>query len=428
MVIGNGPDKAVCPIGLSGLFLDRFQASSRLAGTACAVLALCALPFQVWSQDIGEHGFATPNSVEGTLEATADRQSEGALEGFHAWKDQLESRTGFSFGLDDQVQFLDTNSDQSPSDALGNVFRFYGAWTATGQGTPNNGALVFKVENRSAIGDRISPQALGPSLGYAGLLSSTYSNAGWVLTNLYWRQRLLDGRMSFVLGQVDVTDYVDVNSLASPWNAFGNLAFEIPTIPAPDQGLGAAIQWRMNEQWAVLGGIANANGDPSDPIDSAQKLFDSGETFKHLAIGWSPDWEDRYDQAVQLTVWQVDDREEAGVEGGQGVALAASFRAGNWRPFFRAGYSDGGGPLLDRSVGFGTGYDTRYGKDLLGLGLNWGRAPGSTRDQYTMEVFYRYDPTDFFQITPSIQYVANPANDPATDNLLVFGLRGRVVF
>jgi hypothetical protein len=28
--------------------------------------------------------FATPNSVEGTLEATADRQREGALEGFHA--------------------------------------------------------------------------------------------------------------------------------------------------------------------------------------------------------------------------------------------------------------------------------------------------------------------------------------------------------
>jgi porin len=184
----------------------------------------------------------------------------------------------------------------------------------------------------------------------------------------------------------------------------------------------------MNEHWAVLGGVANANGDPSDPIDSAQKLFDSGETFKHLAIGWSPDWDDRYDQAVQLTFWQVDDREEARVEGGQGVSLAASFRSGNWRPFFRAGYSDGGGPSLDRSVGFGTGYDTRDGKDLFGLGLNWGRAPGSSRNQYTMELFYRYDPTDFFQITPIIQYVANPANDPDTDDFLVLGLRARLVF
>ena len=428
MVIANDPDRAACPIGSSGLILDRFRARARLIGIVGTVLVLCALPFGVWSQDMDGHGFATPNSVEGTLEATAERQSEGVLESYLTWKEQLESRTGFSFGFDDQVQLLGTNSDRSPSDAAGNVFRFYGTWTASGQGTSNNGALVFKVENRSALGDRISPQALGPSLGYAGLLSTTYSNAGWVLTNLYWRQRLLDGRMSFVIGQVDVTDYVDVNSLASPWNAFGNLAFEKPTIPAPGQGLGTAIQWRVNEHWAVLGGIANANGDAADPIGSAQELFETGETFKHFGVGWSPDWSDRYDQAVQLTFWQVDDRAEVGVEGGQGVALAASIRAGNWRPFFRTGYSDGGGPSLDRAVSVGTGYDARGGKDLAGVGVNWGRAPGSTRNQYTMEVFYRYDPTDFFQITPSIQYVANPANDPATDNLLVFGLRGRVVF
>jgi hypothetical protein len=32
-----------------------------------------------------------------------------------------------------------------------------------------------------------------------------------------------------------------------------------------------------------------------------------------------------------------------------------------------------------------------------------------------MELFDRYDPTDFIQITPSIQFVANPACDPATN-------------
>jgi porin len=91
--------------------------------------------------------------------------------------------------------------------------------------------LVFKVENRSAIGNRISPQALGPSLGYAGLFTTTFSDAGWILTNLYWRQSLRNGRVSFVIGQVDVTDYVDVNDLASPWTAFGNLASKYPPFP-----------------------------------------------------------------------------------------------------------------------------------------------------------------------------------------------------
>lgn len=408
--------------------LGRLRVCLRSAGALWAGLVLSTLAFDAEAQDLDANGFSGPNSVEGTLEATADRQSEGPLERYQAWKEELSERTGFSFGFDDQAQFLDTNSDLSPSNGLGNVLRFYGTWTMVNRGTPNNGALIFKVENRSAIGDRLSPQALGPSLGYAGLLSTTFSDAGWILSNLYWQQRLLNGRLAFVIGQVDVTDYVDVNNLASPWTSFGNLAFETPTIPAPGQGLGAAVQWRFDDHWAVLGGIANANGDAAEPIDSAQELFESGETFKHLAIGWSPDWADRYDQAIQLTVWQVDDRVEAGVEGGQGVAFAASFRSGNWRPFFRAGYSDGGGAPLERSLGSGVGYDARNGQDLAGLALNWGRAPGSSLNQYTMELFYRYDPADFLQITPSIQYVANPAYDPATDDILVFGLRARLVF
>ena len=248
------------------------------------------------------------------------------------------------------------------------------------------------------------------------------------MTNLYWRQRLLDGRLNLVIGQVDVTDYVDVNGLASPWNAFANLAFEIPTIPAPGQGLGAALQWRLKEQWAVPAGIANANGNPAVPIDCARSLFESRETLKHPALGWSPDWDNRYDRAVQLTIWQVDDRVEAGVEGGQGVALVTSVRDGKWRPFFGAGYSDGGGPALHRSASVGTGYDAREGKDLAGLALNWGRAPDSPRNQHTLEAFYRYDPLTFLQVTPSVQTIVTPANALETDDILVLSIRASCFF
>ena len=50
---------------------------------------LFALPFQVRSQDSDGGGFATPDSVEGTLAATEERQSEGALEGYLAWNVHL---------------------------------------------------------------------------------------------------------------------------------------------------------------------------------------------------------------------------------------------------------------------------------------------------------------------------------------------------
>lgn len=94
----------------------------------------------------------------------------------------------------------------------------------------------------------------------------------------------------------------------------------------------------------------------------------------------------------------------------------------------RAGYADGAGAVLDRAISVGSGYDARGGNDLVGLAVNWGRAPGNPRDQYTLELFYRYDVTDFLQFTPSFQYVANPANDPETDDILVFGVRLRAHF
>ena len=374
-------------------------------------------------------GFASSGSVEGTLDETSERQREGPLRRLWASKEAFEARTGLSHGFDNNTQWLVTDSDESPSDALSNVFRVYGSWALTGRGTPNDGALIFKIEDRSAIGSKLSPQALGPSLGYAGLFSSTFSDAGVILTNFYWRQGFASGRGSFIVGQVDPSDYISVNSVASPWTGFTNLAFEQqPTLPIPSQGLGAAALWQLNDNWALLAGLTDANGDPSDPFDSAKNLFDKGELFKHVAVGWAPDWGDRYDQTVQLTLWQVDERVEAGVEAGHGAAFMASFRIDNWRPFVRAGLTENAGVLNDRAISFGTGYDARGGVDLAGLAVNWARAPDSSRDQYALEAFYRYDMTDFLQVTPEVQYVLNPAFAPETGEILVLGLRMRLFF
>lgn len=386
-------------------------------------------PVQVRSEGLTDEAFSSPRSVPGTLTASSVRQDGGGLWEYRDWKNGLEDRVGLTFGIDEMVQYLGTNSDLSPSDAASNVFRLYGTLAASRRAAENAGKLVFKIENRIAFGSQLSPQALGTSLGYAGLLSSTFSDAGWLLTNLYWRQEFASGRGTFVIGQVDVTDYIDINNLANPWTAFTNLAFQQPpTVPAPSQGLGAAIQWRLSDSWAVLFGIADANGDPTDPAESARRFFETGEMFKHVGFGWIPNWDNRYEQSVQLTLWQIDQRTDAGASGGHGASFLASGRKNAWSPFFRAGYASDGGTLLDRSISIGTGYNARGGRDLAGVGVNWGRAPENSRDQFSLETFYRWDATDFFQITPSVQLVANPANAPATENIVVIGLRMRAHF
>ena len=71
--------------------------------------------------------------------------------------------------------------------------------------------------------------------------------------------------------------------------------------------------------------------------------------------------------------------------------------------------------------------------DTLGIGLNWARpsveAYGTAlNDEYTAELYYRYQLTQLFSITPDIQYLVNPALNPDKGNVLVVGLRGRLSF
>ena len=101
-------------------------------------------------------------------------------------------------------------------------------------------------------------------------------------------------------------------------------------------------------------------------------------------------------------------------------------------PFFRAGVSDGGGALLDRSISTGVGYKLKEKNDFIGLGLNWGRTdqtiPWPSRDQYTAEIYYRKNVSGILQIVPSAQFVVNPANLPEAHSGWILGVRMRAVF
>jgi porin len=132
----------------------------------------------------------------------------------------------------------------------------------------------------------------------------------------------------------------------------------------------------------------------------------------------------------------VDDREEAGVEDGWGGVLSFTQCVGDrWMPFARAGYSEGGSSLLERSISTGFAYQPNpigaSAGNLLGLGANWGKANEAVfgsglDDQYALEAFYRLQVTNEIAITPDIQFLINPAQNSGDDNLWVFGLRARL--
>ena len=309
--------------------------------------------------------FGGPSSVTGML--NKDRENKAAipakvdlLDEYFGFKKRVEESYGFAFGFDYNALYQAATESLGEDTAAGGVFRLFGNWTLVGRGTKNMGTLVYKVENRHRLGTDIVPKELGFETGYVGLTAVPFSDIGWALTNLYWDQQLLDNRVAFVAGVVDTTDYVDLYGLFNPWTDFSNLAFSTdPTIPAPNQGLGAAVRVMATENFYILGGIADANGDPTNPGDSINSFFSRAEFFTHIEVGWIASWERRFSDNIHLTAWHVDEREQAQVPNGWGVAFSFSrLFADKWEPFFRAGYAEDGGALWERSVSVGLGHHT----------------------------------------------------------------------
>jgi len=352
------------------------------------------------------------------------------------WKARLKERSGFDFGVDyNALGFAATESLGDDTSASG-VFRIYGTWDLIGRDGPNTGSLVFKIENRHTYTD-VPPSEFGPEIGYAGLNHCCFSDAGWRATHLFWQQRFADGRGVSYIGWLDITDYVDVYALASPWTGFSNLAFATGSGSMgglPDGAFGAMVGGFLTDQVYTVGGIADANADASDLGGGLDTFFNDFETFKTLELGWTSAQEQLFLDNAHITLWQIDERDEAGTPDGWGVNFSLTKAvADHWLPFLRGGWAEDGASLYQGSLSAGFGYSSVPGRDLLGVGLNWSRPNRDTfgaklDDQYTLEVFQQWQVTERVQITPSVQLIKDPALNPSEDFTAVFGLRGRIAF
>jgi len=388
----------------------------------------------------GVETLAGPEQVENRLDIDSNQVTPMFPASFAGsyfdWKARIKKDHSVTLGGDYSAVYLSASDSPGEDNAFGGMYRFYGSWEATSDGKGNSGALIWKAEHRHAYGSNVAPGSFGFETGYIGLFEPPFSDQGTRLTNLYWRQRMKGGDLVFVGGYVDVTDYVDVYTLASPWTGFFNFAFSTgsASIPAPNEGLGLALGGYLNENFYIIGGFADTNSDPHKPFDGFETFFNDREYFKHLEFGWNSSRETAFLNNTHLTLWHADKRDAAATPSGWGANLSWSRSVSDhWIPFIRAGYADDGGALLEQSISTGFAYQTVSGGNQVGVAYNWGKPMESTwgpglENQQTLEVFYRIQLFKEFAITPDIQYIRNPALNPEADTLWVWGLRARLVF
>ena len=342
------------------------------------------------------------------------------------WKRGINERYALRLGLDYNMLYQGASASLTDTDnAASGALRLFGQWTPVGRGTRDTGTLVFKVENRHKIGTDIPPADLGFEIGYNGITGTLFTDVGSVLVDLNWQQRFNEDTTRMIVGRYDPNDIMNVLGYANPWTTFSNLSILIdPSIALPDVGMGiGASQW-FNDGWSIAGSISDANGS----IKEVDFFEDGSEFFKFVELSWSPTQAQRFTHNLHLTYWHVDERETAGVPQGDGISFGANWTTDNekWMTFFRAGWSDGLAPLFNKNLTLG--FIRRFHRrDLLGLGVNWGEPSVDTlRDQYTAELFYRFQFAQNLAFTPSVQLLVDPALNLNEDEIWVAGLRMRV--
>ena len=394
-----------------------------------AIFAL-VVPATLHAQSASDR-LAGPGSTPAQLDSDSQSQHR-----WSDWKASIKDRTGLDFGLDFMALGYGATESVGEDTAATGVMRLFGEWELTGRGTKNTGTLVGKVDYRHRL-DTVPVKDFAGELGYAGIIGPTWSDQRLRLTHLFWNQNFAEGRGAVYAGWLDTTDYVDAYALASPWQGFANLQFQTGTGTIgglPDSSLGVAAGYFWDNNFYISGGIVDANGNARDPLAGFDTFFGEKETFKSLEVGWTTGPKARFFNSAHVTLWQIDAREEEGTPSGYGVSVHLSqVVREHWLPFVRAGWADKGDALYETAFSAGFGYSRDPSKGLLGVGVGWSRPNADTfgtelDDQVALEAFWMLELGNGIELTPSLQYIDNPALNLEDDSTALLGLRFRIAF
>ena len=350
------------------------------------------------------------------------------LDPYFAWKGRLAKRHKFKLGADYHGLYQRYSTSPSFDEGASNIFRVFGEWDLVNRCCePAKGSLVWKIEHRHKWDD-IAPQDMGFAAGYGGITGTLFNDVGLFISNLYWKQRFGRGRGTVIAGQLDATDYLDIVGTANPFTPFQNLAVLLnTTFPLPNQGLGAAASWLFRSGAYVIAGFADANAIQTR--DGFQTW--NGELFKHVELGWTKSRADFFTTNAHVFLWHQDKRDDAAVPEAWGVTAAGvhSWCKGMWMASARAGWSSDAAGLAERHASAAILFHYRRRDDAIGLGAAVEDVWGALRPddpQVSCELFWNIQIAANLEITPSVQYLHNPAFNLSDDEIWVFGLRWRL--
>jgi porin len=389
--------------------------------------------------------FGGPDGVSGQLrkgdeERTAKYDSivlQKAWKPYFDWKKDLNKKYGLAFGINTWLLYQNATDvlPDTDDDALGYIARFLGTWTFMGRDGGSQGRIEWRVETRGNVGGgNIAPATLGSNIGVVGLNTGFPYNEEFDLdiAVLNWTQGFFDNRAGFAVGRLAFDAYLDANPFQTPSGGLLNRGLILnPTLPTTGVGaLGAVAETFVGNNIRLGAQIYDANAKNGNwDYDT----FEEGEYIKAVEFAWVPSQARHKTDMIQFTYWKTDRIDLTNREAGEGWAMTATWKFDKWSPFLKYGNSDGGGGTASEEYA-AAGFKLKSAFDQIWTaGAAWSKPvpdpvnnPNRREDEYVFEVSYIYQVSKNFSLTPDIQYIIDPADNPLEDDSWVLGLRALV--
>ncbi len=427
-----------------------------LLGAICLAGLLAATPVQAGSttQETSESGSTeasepeqdlrinSPGSIVKRIEEDAQPKEylfqfpglDRVMKPWYDLKKELNEKYGFNFGISFTTLYQKTNDNFGPEDDAASFdLDISGTWTFLGRGTDSPTMLGFGLFWRDTLGTDLPPQVLFTQFGSLYSNAAPFGEEDPVIGELYI-QKKFKNVFGFRIGKVFPitaydffpfknfrTDFVDFNHVTNA------------TIPLPGNGLGGFVQYRPHSRIMLRLGAHDANADVQE---SGFDTYD-GELFSIFEVGYDTGLLPRTPGGipqghVHVSLWHQDERDDANIDDGWGIAASGVQRFGRFTAFLRFGYADvdAGGPTpAEYMANVGLVIDNIFGqdKDRIGVAYTWSDPADSSLDnQGVIDTYYRIQMTPEIQIGPTFEVIFDPVRHPDEDTVFLWGFRTRI--
>jgi len=318
---------------------------------------------------------------------------------------------------------------------------FVGSWELMNRGKPTQGELYFHLEGRWDYGTT-GPQTIGfDSLASAGGTANAFSEytPTFLLRNFYWEQGSKEAGWVYRIGKITPDSILATSRHISPVTTFlPNVGTGLFSSGYPDSGLGTVGVWYPSDRFRILGLVSDSNADRYDFGD-----IGAGDFYKAFEFGVKIAPKTEKAGFSKFTVWHSDGTEDgqpinasAGLKGyGMTVKLEQELTDdGQAVGVIRWGKSYDDAAIWKQQAGVHLLFYDPFGSaglkhDLIGIAGNWLESiAAGARDEYNVEVFYRFPLFPGLDTRLSYQSVIDPALTRDIDHASVFSLGFRTVF